>query len=170
LFSSRCFSTVLLIGLAGAFCGCGRAAASVERAALSRAAVAGESREATLRSVFLKDTLRDRGTAVSVLRRPRTVFRYAAEEEVIVAQRNGIAAGRHFTSRAGAGRPLSIRSASNTFGLLRQPSYRMTVTLPRGTSVKFNRVLGGRPGLGEIVNVRPLPKSNLDRVLPLGKK
>jgi hypothetical protein len=52
-------------------------------------------------------------------------------------------------------------SAQNRLGLPVRPEAREKVLLQRGTSVRFNKALGGKPGVGEITIVKPAPKTVL---------
>ena len=116
------------------------------------------------------DRARDARTPVSLLRRPRLVFRYSDDAGVRRAITRGLPARTHFTARGGPGRPLGGQAARERLGLARTPSWRISTLLPRGTPVRFNKVLGGnRAGVGEISLARRLPASSIRRAVPLVK-
>lgn len=131
---------------------------SVERSA-SRRLMRAEARAVERRSVrsleksasrtLKRDFERDSASTAKRLSRGLTTFRYTTKAEAKRELRAGINSGTHFTSRARPGRPLSARRAQARYGLPRTPEVRMTVGLPKGSSVKRNRVIGGVRGVGE---------------------
>lgn len=119
--------------------------------------------------ILRRDFFRDRATRVRPLARTRTVFRYTTKGQARQELRRGIRPGSHLTSRALAGRPSSPGLAQRRYGLPRQPQVRETVRLPKSHPTRFNKVLGGRPGTGEITSTRPLSPKTIQKVLPLGQ-
>jgi hypothetical protein len=111
-----------------------------------------------------RDLSRDHITPTRILPRDRFVNRYTVLPRTRVEVRRGLAAGSHFTSRVQQGRPISAEVAQKRFGLPNLPQAREKVLLKRGTSVRFNKALGGEPGVGEITIVKPLPKTALNGV------
>ena len=107
---------------------------------------------------------RDRLTAPRVLTRDRLVNRYTAVLRARTEVRSGLRAGTHLTSRISPGHPLASKTAQKWFGLPGRPDVREKVLLKRGTSVRFNKALGGKPGVGEITIVRPASKNVLRNV------
>jgi hypothetical protein len=95
-----------------------------------------------------RDLLRDRATRVRLISRNRTVFRYTTKAQARRELRKGVLPGRHMTSRATPGRPLSPGQAQRRYGLPRRSQVRETIRLPRGQPVRFNRAVGGVPGMG----------------------
>jgi hypothetical protein len=117
--------------------------------------------------VLRKDAVRDAATKPVRLSRSRTVARYTTGSQARLEMRSGIAPRSHFASRARAGRPFASVKAGRTFGLPRRPTVRESVVLRRGTVVRFNKALGGRPGMGEITTLRRVPKENIRRIVRL---
>jgi hypothetical protein len=141
---------------------CGRAGGKVAR----RASAAVRSR---IRNVAIRDAVRDRSTPIVVLGSERKVFRYTTQHTATREARKGFSAGTHFTSRVQSGRPASASSASRRYGLPQRPDRRLTITLPKGARVRFNKALAGSPGVGEITNVEPLRHGRIDRLVRLKK-
>jgi len=119
--------------------------------------------------VLKRDLLRDRRLPVRVLEKPRTVFRYTTREQAQREVRRGLRPGTHVTARGGPGRPLAPAAAQSRYGLPRTPEVRETVCLPEGTRIRQGKVIGGRPGYGEIVVAEPLAGKHVRRVVPLNK-
>ena len=138
----------------------GRIASSMARSAL-------RSGGQRVGSLLARDARRDAMTAMKRLAAPRRVFRYVSSAAVRLEKRVGFKAGAHFTSRAIPGRPLSRARAWLRYGLPRLPGVRQTVTLARGTAVRFNRALGGGRGVGEISVAKRLPVTAIDRTVRL---
>lgn len=164
------FGLAPVVAVLLAISGCSGPAAKSVGAAGARRVIAHAASRHNIRPLMTRDLVRDRATQVSILRSPRTVFRYTNRFGAATARRNGVPANRHFTSRATPGRPLSPASAARRYGLPRQVTHRLTVRLPKGTPVKFNKALGGRPGVGEVVSVRTLPSNAVRTILPLRPK
>jgi hypothetical protein len=139
---------------------CGPAAREVERTAAKR--LVGKSAAKAARSgVVARDAWRDLFTPIRRLEKPRSVFRYMSEAEARAVGSRGVAAGRHFTATAGPGRPLGGARAAERYGLPTVPSRRVTATLPAGTRVKANKVLGGARGVGELKVLDPVAKEQV---------
>jgi hypothetical protein len=115
----------------------------------------------SMASILRRDLSRDRVTPPRILSRDRVVNRYTTLPRAKGEARKGLAAGTHLTSRVRPGRPLTARSAQSRLGLPTRPQARERVLLPQGTSVRFNKALGGKPGVGEITIVKPAPRTVL---------
>ena len=140
------------------------ASASAARIPLSARSLARslESRSApSMSSILSRDLSRDRVTPPRILSRDRMVNRYTTLPRAKVEARKGLPAGTHLTSRVRPGRPLTALSAQSRLGLPVRPQARERVLLPQGTPVRFNKALGGKPGVGEITIVKPAPKTVL---------
>ncbi|MDX6404492.1 MAG: hypothetical protein QOH70_1947 [Blastocatellia bacterium] len=153
-----------------------QAARSVERQATrssERQAIRGAERqsarsaEANIARTLDRDLARDRATTARRLSREATAFRYTSKAEARRELRSGIRAGSHFTSRAGAGRPLGANSARARYGLPRTPEVRETVQLQKGSMMKRNRALGGGRGVGEITSTGKTTRTAIRKVIPL---
>lgn len=136
-------------------------------AALKAAAVRSRANAA---KIAVRDRLAHLRSRVTTLPKARLVQRYVSSSRLAQAVRNSLRSGRHFTSRAAAGRPLSPSRAAVRYGLPRDPSHRLTVRLPAGTPVRFAKTNGGARGIGEITTARPLPKDVVSRVVKLIRK
>jgi hypothetical protein len=146
--------------------GCGRiSSATIERAA----ARAAERRSA---SVMARDLARDNASRITRLPAERRVYRYATESQARAFEGKGFPPRTHFTASEGPGRPLSGAAAQERYGLPYSPDRRLSVTLPEGTALKSNKVVGGAPGYGEIRIERGLPPDRItsESVLPPGRK
>jgi len=119
----------------------------------------------TLSSVFRREAARDAATASRALARKRTVFRYTTSAQARQELARGLAPGTHITARAGAGRPLSADAAMRRFGLPTRPQVRETISVPKGTLVRANKVWQGRPGVWELTSPNRLPPSVIRRVI-----
>lgn len=73
------------------------------------------------------------------------------------------------TSRVTVGRPLGRTSASRRYGLRLKPQVRETIILRKGQPVKFNRVFGGAPGVGELTSTKQVSPLAIRKVIRLGK-
>jgi len=133
-----------------------------------RAALKGLTAET--RAILRRDRVRDAASAVVRLREPRTVFRYTTVPVANAERKAGIKAGSHMTATASSGRPPLGETARARFGLPRIPTVRELIHLPRGAKVLLNKVIGGRPGTGELVAVRRVPPSAIKRVIRLATK
>lgn len=138
--------------------GCGRVSpARIERAA----ARAAERRTA---SVMARDLARDNASRLTRLQTERRVYKYTTESQAREFERKGFPPHTHFTASEGPGRPLSGRTAQERYGLPYTPDRRLGVTLPEGTSVKSNKVVGGAPGYGELRIEKQLPPDPIGSV------
>lgn len=140
------------------------------RATRAAARGAATSVRQSMAKVLRLDRIRDASTPMSRLARPRTTFRYAAPQQARREAERGIAAGSHFTSRALRGRPLSTSAAAARYGLPAGKTARLTVTLPAGTRVRFNRALRGGRGVGEITTADRVAPVDVRRVIRLPRK
>ncbi len=140
--------------------GLGKAAArGLSRGLFRRSTISG-SRPALLR----RDLVRDRAIVPRPLTRQRTVFRYTSRKQAAVEARRGIPPGRHLTSTGGPGRPLSRVTAQKRYGLPRRPQVRETIRLPKGYPVRTAKVVGGRPGVGELTSPKRLSPTAITNV------
>lgn len=149
--------------------GAARGLAKSTGRAATRSVVRSTEKQAVKRAVQIqrKDLLNHRHTPVRPLGAPRTVFRYTTPNRAGAEIRAGIAPGRHMTATAPSGRPLSPLSAQRRFGLQKAPTVRETIVLPKGFPVRHNKVPGGTPGIGEVTSSRSVPRSAIQKVVPL---
>lgn len=110
-----------------------------------------------IKRLFRQESVRDAATLAKPLTKPRTVYRYTSRERAEQEVQQGLAPGRHMTSAARPGRPLSAESAQRRYGLMDKPDVRETIRLQRGFLVRHNRVWGGDPGVGEITSSQKVP-------------
>ena len=151
-----------MFALLPAAVGCGRMA---ERA-LSTAGRAAERRGASL---LARDFDRDAASRLARLPKARQVFKYTTNADAERMMAKGIPVGSHFTSGIKVGRPLSSSHAAERFGLNYKPRKRLSVTIPKGTGVRMNKVVGGsRGGFGEIRVEQSLRPSNITKEAALG--
>jgi hypothetical protein len=114
-----------------------------------------------------KDARRDAGTVSTRLRGERKVFRYVSKPTAAKELRFGISSGRHMTAHTGPGRPLKGLTAMRRYGLPERPEVRETVRLPKSFPARFNRALGGSPGVGEITSPARVPRKSITREIRL---
>lgn len=153
----------LLVGAAHPAYGQGKAAQAAARGAAASA-------RKSMAKVLRIDRIRDARAPVSRLARPRTTFRYATPQQARMEAREGIAAGSHFTSRAMRGRPLSTSAAAARYGLPAGKTTRLTVTLPPGTRLRFNKALRGGRGVGEMTTAGRVAPAAIRRAVQLPRK
>jgi hypothetical protein len=147
--------------------------AQAEAGGLGKAAARGLSRGLFRRSaisrsrtaLFRRDLVRDRAIKARPLTRQRTVFRYTSKARARTELRRGVASGRHMTANGGPGRPLSRVAAQKRYGLPRRPQVRETIRLPKGYPVRTAKVVGGRPGVGELTSSRRLSPTAITNVV-----
>jgi hypothetical protein len=156
----RLATILMVLGLLCA-AGCGRVAeravGSAERAVDRRGM-----------QVLSRDLERDAGGKLARLPRSRQVFKYTTKADTDRFLKQGIPARSHFTSGIKPGRPLKASHATKRFGLAYKPEKRVPVTLPKGTAVKFNKVVGGSPGgFGEIRVEEATPPSAIGKPVRL---
>jgi len=130
--------------------GCGRVSPGRIEKAAARAA---ERRAAR---ILTRDLARDNASRATHLKMERRVYRYTTESQAREAQRKGFPPQTHFTVSESPGCPLSGSTAKKRYGLPNTPNRRLSVTLPEGTTVKSNKVVGGAPGYGELRTERSL--------------
>jgi hypothetical protein len=111
-----------------------------------------------------RDLSRDRITPERILPRDRFVDRYTRLSRSRAEARIGLSAGTHLTSRVRRGHPMSAQTVQERYGLPKLPQVRERILLKRGTSVKFNKALGGKPGVGELTVVKPASRTVLKNV------
>ena len=148
------------------------AALGLSAAALvAPAAQAGGVRKRVLNSavkrLMRRDTARDARTKIKPLSQPKRVWRYTNRNDAKKASRQGLPAGKHMTSGTTPGRPPKPETAQRRYGLPRKPDMRMTIELPKSHPVRRNKVLGGRPGTGEITSPKAIPPKAIEKVIPL---
>lgn len=149
---------IVFLGLVCTSCGevASRTAGSISRAAERRTATALE-----------RDLARDAASRAIQVETPRRVFKYASEADARDIVEHGIKPGMHFTPNTAAGRPLTAAHAAERYGLDYAPDKRLTVTLPAGTSVKPNKVIGGAAGYGELRIEQQLPSESVRTIVDL---
>jgi len=158
----RAFLAVSILALL-ILAGCGRVGSRAV-SAVSRSA----ERRAT--AVLGRDLERDAASKALELQAPRRVFKYTTEGDAKKIVEKGFVPGMHFTSKVNPGRPLTPARAAERYGLGYAPEERMTVTLPAGTSVKRNKVIGGAAGYGEVRIDQSLPADAANSVTNLKAK
>lgn len=141
--------------------GLGKAAARGLSRGLFRRSTISRSRPALLR----RDLVRDRAIKARPLTRQRTVFRYTSKARARTEISRGIPPGRHMTSNGGSGHPLSRVAAQTRYGLPRRPQVRETIRLPKGYPVRTAKVVGGRPGVGELTSPKRLSPTAITNVV-----
>jgi hypothetical protein len=112
------------------------------------------------------DLRRDRITPLRTLKQERTVDRYTRSATALTELKRGISPNRHMTSIS-TRRPLTASSAKLRLGLPTKPDVVERITVPKGTPLHFNKVVGGKPGYGEITAPSRLPSSSIRRVIKL---
>lgn len=122
---------------------------------------------AAMKKLLRQEAARDAATVAKPLARPRAVYRYTSRQGAARDVRQGLAAGKHTTSVAAPGRPLSPAAAQRRYGLLSKPEVRETIDLPQGFPARHNRVWGGKAGVGEITSPQALPPAAIRKVVPL---
>jgi hypothetical protein len=127
----------------------------------------GSTKSVAMNKILRRDATRDASTRSVRLTQTRSVARYTTGTRARLEARGGIAAGSHFTARLRRGRPMSATNARRSLGLPHKPAVRESVVLPKGTPVRFNKAIGGRPGRGEITIVRRLPSTNIRSLMQL---
>lgn len=114
--------------------------------------------------VMERDHSRDAATAAKPSAKERTVQRYAQWAKARQEAKAGIPPGSHMTPDVRPGRPLTAKSAMRKYGLPKQPDARETIVIPKGTLLRTNKALGGRPGAGELTSPKTIPPSAIVRV------
>jgi hypothetical protein len=114
----------------------------------------------------LFDWKRDRRTPLRKLKQDRLVDRYTSVKSAAAERKTGILPYRHMTARS-TRRPLNTATAKQRLGLSTQPTVVERIRISRGTPLHFNKVVGGKPGYGEITAPNRLPGSSIQRVLKL---
>jgi hypothetical protein len=144
------------------------AAGGIGRAA-ARGATRGVSRSLRRSSAqaLRRDLLRDRAAPVARLARDRRVVRYTSIGQARREMRTGIPPNRHLTARAPSGRPPAGTTVQRRYGLPRKPTAAEHVLLRKETPVKMNKATGGKPGYGEILSQKRIPKRNVLRITPV---
>ena len=94
---------------------------------------------------------RDRKAPTQRNDRDRRVWRYMGAKEAQSVQQRGLRSGKHMTSTASAGAPLTAANAKKREGLANAPKYRVPIRLEKGTSIAKGKVTGGGSGRGEII-------------------
>lgn len=112
------------------------------------------------------DALRDRKSHLSALRGQRSVDRYTSFGTAKSELKFGLPADRHMTIFSSR-RPLTASNAKVRLGLPKRPDVVERIQIPKGTSLHFNKVVGGKAGYGEITSPSRLPKSSINRILTL---
>lgn len=110
---------------------------------------------------YARDMQRDKGKKPKQLARGRTFQRFTSYNQALREQKLGLAPGAHMASRPPLGRPLSAREAQRRYGLKNKPSARETIQLPKGRSVKLNKVIGGERAFGETTSPRTIARRRI---------
>ena len=147
--------------------------ASLEASAVGKAAARGAAKSVSkavnkgLAQKLRRDLVRDRKTPARLLQRDRQVFRYTTKAQARREIRSGLRPGTHMTSRATAGRPLSSSSAQRRYGVPKRPQVRETIHLQKGVPVRSNRVVAGKPGIGETTSPKRIPAKSIQKIVSL---
>jgi hypothetical protein len=148
-------------------------AKGVFKKAVSRAIVKKSTRKAARKTIRKKvgsraynkilrrDALRDSKTKAKPLFRRRIVKRYTSRKQASFERKYGIQPRSHMTSRLRRGRPVSAGIAKQRYGLRRKPTVQMKVLVPKGQPVRKNKVIGGKPGYGELTSTKKIPGKNI---------
>jgi hypothetical protein len=64
-------------------------------------------------------------------------------------------------------RPLTASRAKLRLGLAKEPDVVERIQIPKGTSLHFNKVVGGKAGYGEVTSPSRLSKSSIGKILTL---
>lgn len=135
-------------------------------APLSRAVARAATRRATRSRILRLDALRHRVPA-KPLAEPRTVHRYTTRTMAQQELQKGISPGRHMTAVALRGRPMSAEQAKRYYGLLRKPSVRVTIRLPKGFPVRHSHATNAARGVRELTSPGRVPPEAIKKVVPL---
>lgn len=128
--------------------------------------------QAVAKKLLARDLARDAITTAKALPASRTVQRFTTLQQAKREARFGLPPGTHMTPGLRRGRPLSGEGAARRYGLLRQPTARETIVLPKGTPLRVNKALGGKAGVGELTSPRRVPSAAIVRIdkVPSGKR
>lgn len=135
-------------------------------APLGRAVARAASRRAWRARILKLDALRHR-VPVRPLAQPRTVHRFTTRTQAQRELRHGIAPGSHMTAIARRGRPMSAQHAKQYYGLLRKPSARETVQLPKRFSVRHSHATNAARGVRELTSPQRVPPQGIKKVVPV---
>lgn len=127
--------------------------------------------QAVAKKLLARDLARDAITTAKALPASRTVQRFTTLQQAKREARVGLPPGTHMTPGLRRGRPLSGEGAARRYGLLRQPTARETIVLPKGTPIRVNKALGGKAGVGELTSPRRVASAAVVRIdkVPSGK-
>jgi hypothetical protein len=117
--------------------------------------------------IHARDRASHKAAVVKPLARERVVERYTSASRAASEQRKGIAPGSHTTSTLHRGRALTSEKATHRYGLKRDPEVKETIRIPAGQPVRITKVIGGKPGYGEITSTRPISPKNIMKVTPV---
>ena len=123
--------------------------------------------EAAVARILRKDLLNHRRTAAKALAQGRTVHRYTTQARARHEQPL-----RHRCQppcdRAGTGGSATeVGNRPARYGIPQPVQVRETIRLPKGFSVRHNKVQGGKPGVGELTSPKPIPPRWIEKVVPL---
>jgi len=133
-------------------------------APLGRAVARAASRRLSRAQVLRLDALRHR-VPVRPLAQPRTVHRYTSWTRAQWELHHGIAPGSHMTAVARRGRPMSAQRAKQYYGLLRKPSARETIQLPKGFPVRHSHATNAERGVRELTSPKRGPSQTIKKVV-----
>jgi len=137
-------------------------------APLGRAAARAASRRSVRARILELDALRHRAP-VRPLPQPRVVQRYTSKTQAQRELRRGLSPGSHMTAVARPGRPMSPQQAKQHYGLLRKPSVRETIQLPKGFPVRHSHATNAARGVRELTSPQRVPPGAIQKVVPLRK-
>ncbi len=110
---------------------------------------------------FARDAKRDAQTKAHSNPKDKFVYRYTSKEQAKKETVRGIAPGTHMSSNAPAGRTLSKQGAKERFGLKTIPDVREKILLKKGSSIKTNKTISGKAGVGETVAASRIGKDKI---------
>lgn len=136
---------------------------------LGRAVHRAATRRLTRTQILRIDAMRHRAAAVKPLPQARTVHRYTTLTRAQQELRHGIPPNAHMTAAARRGRPMSAQAAKERYGLLRKPTVRETIQLPKGFPVRHAHATNAARGVRELTSPKRVPPEAIKKVTPLAK-
>lgn len=140
------------------------AARSAARKASSRSISKRALASRQYKKILKRDAARDAATVAKPLKRERSVYRYTNWQAARAAKKTGIKAGSHMTAGIRRGRPISAETARLRYGLGSKPSARIKIKIPKGHPVRKNKVIGGKPGWGEITSTKKISPKHIEGI------
>jgi len=136
----------------------------VEAAGVSRTLT-----KAAMQRVLARDMAIHTRVPVRPLARDTRVWRYTTLTQARAESRRGIAPGSHMTAHTTPGRLPSGSVAQARYGLIKEPTARVTVHLTRGFPVRRNKAVMASPGIGEVTSNVRVPRQAIVKIQSLPK-